>query len=282
MANVPLSLALEPVLPSRVPRGGGSTLGHGYRLRLPNGPAVEDDDPLLKAFGAAVDWLEHDDDEPLQLDVFDPGRSLRLTGEPLGDEACVLDAEGIRCAGTIGGDAGAIACAALEHGLPIEALALCEQRDITEDRRCGLRLLVFSPALVELDGCTAEYRRPKRPTRRTLVLFADATGDLRWWDPTASGGPVDVQDLPFSVELATAFADLRESYAEMVGAKVDEGFDRLEHNWTREALEQDARALWLRARIELGRRFAVGYLGPGMQRPVWSAESAEGDDEIPF
>src|SRR5690348_14689888 len=103
MANVPLSLALEPVLPSRVPRGGGSTLGHGYRVRRQNGPTVEDHDPLLKAFGAAVDWLEHDDDAPLQLDVFDPGRSLRLTGEPLGDEACVLDAEGIRCAGTIGG-----------------------------------------------------------------------------------------------------------------------------------------------------------------------------------
>ncbi len=37
-----------------------------------------------------------------------------------------------------------------------------------------------------------------------------------------------------------------------------------------------------RVNLELGRRFAVGYLGPGMQRPVWSAESAEGDDEIPF
>lgn len=81
------------MLPSRFPRAGGSTVGYGYRLRLPNGPAVEDDDPLLKAFGAAVEWLEYDaDDEQLQLDVFDPGRRLRLTGEPLGEEATVLDA----------------------------------------------------------------------------------------------------------------------------------------------------------------------------------------------
>ncbi len=281
MANVPLSLALEPVLASRAPRAGGSTMGHGYRLRLPNGPAVEDDDPLLRAFGAAVDWLEHDDDEPLQLDVFDPGRSLRLAGEPFGEEASILDAEGIRCAGTIGGDAGAVACAALEHGLPIEALALWEQREVADDRRCALRLVVYSPALVEVSHRSATYSRPARPTRRRVVLFADSAGDLRWWDPAANGGPIDVDELPLSVELATAFVNLRAEYAGLVEANTQEGFARLDHNWTREALEEDARALWLRARSELGRRFSVGYLGPDMQRPIWQPETEE-DDEIPF
>src|SRR5689334_4571783 len=58
MASVQLTLALEPVLPSRVPRENHSTQGFGFRLRLPEGPAIEHDDPLLRAFGAYVDWVE--------------------------------------------------------------------------------------------------------------------------------------------------------------------------------------------------------------------------------
>jgi hypothetical protein len=273
MANVPLSLALEPLLPSRVPIAGCSTLGYGYKLRLPDGPAIEDDDPLLRAYGAAVDWLEFDegDDEPLQLACFDPGRALRLG--PLPGEVAVLDAEGIRCAGAVVGEAGAVACAALEHGLEVEALALSEQREVGDDRRCGLQLLMFSPAFVEVQGRSVPHVRPALTGRRRLVLFAD---ELRWWDPSASGGPVDVYALGLSAELAGAFARLREEYAALAGASVGDVGDLLERKWTGEALDEQARSLWLRARRELGRQYAVGYLGPGMERPIWSAEA---DDE---
>lgn len=51
----------------------------------------------------------------------------------------------------------------------------------------------------------------------------------------------------------------------------------MESDWEREALQSRAEALWRRARSELGRRYAVGFLGAGMRRPLWSP--AELDDE---
>jgi len=47
----------------------------------------------------------------------------------------------------------------------------------------------------------------------------------------------------------------------------------------RVGLEEDARELWMRARRELARRFAVGYLGRGMTVPAWSPEELDADDD---
>ena len=276
MATAQLSLALDPVLPSRVPRDGHSTQGFGFRLCLPDGPAIEHDDPLLHAFGAFVDWVEYEDDESLQHESFDPGRSLQVVADPFGDELCVLDVAGIRTAGTLGGQTGAVARAALEHGLSPSALALWEVRGVDDDRRCGLRVLVYEPRFITVAvGACPQHPRPARSRRPRLLLLADATGDLYWWDPAADGGPIDVHDLPFSGELADAFATLREEYTSLLGGTVDDSFDLLEIGWASEALVERTRALWQRARRELRGRFAVGYLAPGMERPQW--DEAEDD-----
>jgi hypothetical protein len=81
VAELPLRLSLDPILPSRAPANGESALGYGYQLRIPDGPALEDDDPLLSAFGARIEYVAVDDQEALQLDVFEPGRPLTLLGE---------------------------------------------------------------------------------------------------------------------------------------------------------------------------------------------------------
>ncbi|MEA2176834.1 MAG: hypothetical protein QOG77_131, partial [Solirubrobacteraceae bacterium] len=39
------------------------------------------------------------------------------------------------------------------------------------------------------------------------------------------------------------------------------------------------RELWQRARAELGQRYAIGLLGPGMSRPAWSPEEGGADDD---
>lgn len=276
MAPVQLSLALDPVLPSRVPRDGHSTQGFGFRLRLPDGPAIEHDDALLHAFGAFVDWVEYEDDGALQHESFDPGRALQVVADPFDDELCVLDETGVRAAGTLGGEAAAIARAALDYGLAPAALALWEVRGVDDDRRCGLRVLVYEPRFVTVATGAAAHPRPTRSRRPRLLLLADATGDLHWWDPAAEGGPIDVHDLPFSGELADAFTTLREEYTSLLGGPVDDGYDLLEIGWARDALEERTRALWLRARRELRGRFAVGYLAPGMERPQWAEPE---DDE---
>ena len=286
MTSLPLRLALEPVLPARFPRDGEPTLEYGYRLRLPDGPAVECDDPLLRAFAAAVERFapedDEEDEEPLQPEAFDPGRSLRLTRDPDDDGVDVLDAEDVLYAGTLRGDTGAFARAAIEAGLPMEALALSERRAIRDDRRWELELLVFSPALVTVEPPAVAFTRPARAVRPRLVLFADDPADLRWWDPAAAGGPVDVDSLPFSSDLAARFAALREKYA----AHADDGLEGdigcIVHSHARRSLDDEARRLWHRARVELSRRYTVGYLGPGMRRPIWSTEREEDDDAIPF
>ncbi len=51
----------------------------------------------------------------------------------------------------------------------------------------------------------------------------------------------------------------------------------IERDYSRSALEARTRELWRRARRELGQRYAIGLLAPGMTRPAWSAD--ELDDE---
>lgn len=269
-------------------------MGGGYTLRLVDGPALDDADPLLGAFGASVGWLvcDDEDDRVLQSEAFDPGRRLRLLPEPMREDAtgsvAIWDAEGVARAGTLEGATGERASAALDHGLTLEALALWEERSVIDDRRERLKLLIFAPSFVAVDEAPPPLLpHSARFARQRVVLFADEGGDLRWWDPSAAGGPVDALALPVSDELATELARLQKSFGRLrEDARTSEdddlfGFDALEHSWQRDALQERTHALWLRARSELGRRFVVGYLGPGMDRPLWSP-SADPDDDIPF
>jgi hypothetical protein len=282
-----LRLALEPTLPSRAP-ACSSRLSHGFLLRLVDGPAIEHDDPLLRAFAAhVVHVFVGAGEEALQHECFDPGRLVRLEPEPFKphdpDAVGVWDVEGLRQPGELPSGIDAVVTAALEQGLPMEAVVLWEERERLDSRRSSLTLLVFSPAFVAVEGLDAlRYSRPCAGGRVRLVLYADGSGDVRWWDPTGSGGPADVDAVPVSAELREALERLREDYAALharavVGA--DDGFDRLDQSVEREGLEDEARGLWLRARRELARRLAVGFLGRGMTRPVWSPDELEEDDD---
>jgi hypothetical protein len=122
MPPLPLRLALEPVLPSRTPTCG-DCFEYGLRLRLPDGPVLERDDPLLAAFGARVESLESDgeSEEALQDSAFDPGCFVRLVAEPFDPQdphaLGVWDAEEVRHAGTLPDGAAAVVSAGAEVGL---------------------------------------------------------------------------------------------------------------------------------------------------------------------
>jgi hypothetical protein len=263
-------------------------LGHGFLLRLVDGPGLEHEDPLLRAFAAeVVELYVGSNDETLQHECFDPGQRLRLEPEPFKphdpDAIGVWDFDGVRQAGELPSGIDAVVTAALEHGLAMEAVVLWEERERLDERRTGLTVLVYSPALVSVEGLEElTYSRPSAGGRPRLVLFADGSGDVRWWDPSATGGPVDIEDVPVSVELGEALERLREASAELctravVGA--DDGFDRLDQRCEREGLEEEARELWLRARRELARRHTRSvFLGRGMIRPAWSPDDLDDDD----
>lgn len=112
------------------------------------------------------------------------------------------------------------------------------------------------------------------------MLVADASGDVRWWDPSASSGPLEAGDLPLSDELRQGLDRLRDASA-VLAADDDErhGYDRVEADWERDALQTQAQALWRRAHSEIGRRYAVGFLGAGMRRPLWCPAELDDDDE---
>lgn len=284
-----LRLAFEPLLATRT-TGPHGVITHGFQLRLPHGPAIAHDDPLLPAFSVDVTSLYTPrNDEPLQYEGFDPGSEVRLIAENATDVG-VWDSEGVRRAGMLLERPAALFRAGLDVGLERQAIVLSEDRSDDEDRRDGLELLVFHPAFVELDMAgLADFARPSGNARPRLVLVADGTGDVRWWDPSATTGPVGADGLPMSADLLAAMRRLRTDYAKLRDEAEDDprGFERFELELEREALDRQANALWRRARAELGRRFTIGFLGAGMEHPVWSPSDAEdgpymGDDDIPF
>ena len=295
MDVVPLRLTLAPVLPARTASRRRGHAGHGFWLRLPDGPVVEKDDPLLAAFGAqVVELLIRDDHaEAVQHESFDPGRRLTLELDPFDpsdpDAVGVWDVDSVRQGGELPGGIDVVATAAIEHGLQLEAVALWEERDRFEERRVGLTALVYAPSFVRLEGLDEiEYARPQANGRGRLVLFADGSGDVRWWDPAGAGGPLELGDVPVSGELAADLERLRSDYGDVADrARVGSatGYDRFEDDVERAELERRARLLWQRARREIGRRLVLGYLGQDMERPVWSpAEltAADEDDDIEF
>jgi hypothetical protein len=288
----PLHLALEPLLPTRTPNGGG-WFEYGFHLRLPDGPRIDRADPLLAAYGARVVTvaIHADDDEPLQDAGFDPGSIVRLvpdTGDDGDAEVGVWDADELRLGGSLIDRAAEIVTAAVDCGLEQTAIVLTEDRAADDDRRNGLDLVVFHAGFVEIDvSAAASFERPARRSRPRLVLVADGRGDVRWWDPSASTGPIAADALPMSAELRRDLEGLRASYEELADSAGEaRGFDRIDMSIERYSLNERATALWKRARTELGRRFAIGFLGAGMERPVWSpselSDDDEDDDGIPF
>jgi len=292
----PLALDLSPLLPVRAAAPGAGSLTFGFSLRLPgDGFLVDADDPLLRAFGAVVVEIDGADehDEAFQDDAFDPGRRVHLLqdgvdgdGDPV---VAVWDESGARRAGFLPFYTGVMAAAATDQGLCVEGLVLSEERTFRDDRRRSLQVLVHAPAFVHVDGGAADgYRRPVRPARRRIVLFADGSSPPRWWDPTAADGPAELTDVPVSSDLAEQLARLKEDFLAAGDKDLPaDMFGEMEEGWTRSSLSDRARSLWCRARAELGRTHAVGLLGPGMERPVWSPEEMSAGDEpasddIPF
>lgn len=302
MKPVPLRLALDPLLPTRAPLSG-DCFRLGYRLRLPGGPVVRAGDRLLAAFGASVEWIEpsHATEEPMQSEAFDPGRVVHFAPEPLGpdepDGIGVWDAEAIHLAGILSEAASATVFAATDVGLEQRGLVLSEERSASDDRRERISVLVYPPRLVRVGvPRTPRYERVPRNPRPRLVLVASTSGDVRWWDPSATAGPAGAADIPLSDELRRELESLRDAYAELNTDFEDAtGFDRIECAWARDELQCQALSIWRRARSELGPRYALGFLGVGMKRPVWSPSELSGtgaaddepddageEDEIPF
>lgn len=287
-SSSPLRLILHPLLSTRT-TGHNSWFEYGFQLRLPDGPLLDRSDPLLGAYGARVATIavHADDDEQLQDPAFDPGSVVRLVPD-VGDEGefelGVWDGDELRRAGSLLDRAAEVVEAAIGFGLEQMAVVLTEDREAYDDRRSGLDLFVFSPAFVQVDmGPASSFARPPMRSRPRLVLVADGKGEVRWWDPSASTGPVAADGLPMSAELRRDLVGLRESFGELVeDAAEARGFDRIDVSIERSVLNEQAQALWKRARVELGRRFAVGFLGAGMERPVWSPGELADEDEVPF
>ena len=205
MPILPLVLALEPLLPTRSPSGQRKEFRSGYQLRFPGGPAIGHDDPLLAVFGAEFVWLtpggEHD--EPIQSGSFDPGARLRPVYESLDDDGdpvvAIWDAEQLHRGGMLPYTVAARVAAALDHGLDVELISLQESRTALDVRRVGLGVLVCSPSMVRVkQPKPSRAIRPARRARRRVVLLADGSGQVRWWDPTAASGPAEITQLPVS------------------------------------------------------------------------------------
>jgi len=295
IAPPPLVLSLDPILPLRAPQPGAVLVSSGFRLRLPDGPAVAAGDPLLSAFGARVVDLEVDvdDSEALQDDVFAPGRALTLLDEGVDEDGDpvvgVWDAAGTRRAGHLDFRAAAEVAAATDAGLAVGAVVLTEDRLRVDDRRCGLEVLVHAPAFVEVETGVAEAVAPPvtrpRHVRERVVLVADGSSELRWWDPSGRGGPMDLGQVPLSSELLADLERLSAEYAALDDADVTgSAADGFERQLYRSSLDARMRGLWQRARAELGRSYAIGLLGPGMTSPAWSPgeAGAPAADDIPF
>jgi hypothetical protein len=289
----PLALALQPVMPVRTPRAGRPTVLYGYQLRLADGLVLTSDDPLLRAFAASIEPIEYSliDEDALQSPGFDPGLQVRLVREGIdddGDEVFgIWDATEIRRAASLPYGTAARVAAALDHGLAVEALILSEVRNHSDDRRAGIALFIYPAHLVTVDVVAGgPLQRPQRPKRPRLVLIADPGTGLRWWDPSGSAGPVELDALPVSSALADELRDLGTAFAN-APEEPDDGDieEEFEVAWHRQALGNRTRMVWARVRRELGRRYAIGLMLSGMSRPAWSPEELsddEDDDDAPF
>jgi len=194
----------------------------------------------------------------------------------------VWDAAGTRRAGHLDFRAAAEVAAATDAGLAVGAVVLTEDRLRVDDRRCGLEVLVHAHAFVRVESAAAGgaeavapvARRP-RPVRERVVLVADGSSELRWWDPSGRGGPMDLGQVPLSSGLLADLERLSAEYAALDDADAAGGAaDGFERQMYRSSLDARMHGLWQRARAELGRSYAIGLLGPGMTSPAWSPDEA--------
>lgn len=276
-----LDLHLAPIAPSRRPPSGGLHVQCGYRLQLPDGYAVEEDDPLLACFGIVLPRVDSDGcEEALQHDDAAPGARLLVLAsiDDDEDEVSVWSADGIRLMGVLAGGEGEQVAAATQVGVPLQAVVLYEWADRRTGRRTAIDVLVAPAASVRLHVPDGTPLRPERRERRRLVLIADGRADLALWDPAGGHGPLDAGELCLSGALHERLAALRERLAARDDAAVPGGLDALVASWEDEAIEHEARTVWRRLRAELGRGCEVGYIGPGMAQALWDVE-AEADEE---
>ena len=291
----PLALALHAHTPVRAPRDGRTTVVYGYHLRLASGLLLTTDDPLLAAFGASIEAVETEggQSESLQADGFDPGRPVRLVREGVdddGDEVVgVWDHDELRRAGSLPYRVAARVGAAIDHGLSVQGLILGEMRQRSDDRRSSLAILVYPPALIAVDvAAGGPLQRPLSRARPRLVLIADEAAGLRWWDPSGTSGPLDLDAVPVSATLSEELRDLASAYLnapdEPDELRSSDFYDHMEGSWHRHVLAARTRSVWDRVRRELGRSYAIGLMLRGMSQPAWSPEefSAVDDDDIPF
>jgi hypothetical protein len=233
--------------------------------------------------------------EALQSESFDPGATVNLVSEGSdedGDEIIgVWNVDETRRAGSLPYPGASRVAAAVAQGLSIDALVLSESRARFDDRRWGLAMFVYPPALVSVDTAAGgPLQRPENRTRPRLVLLADGGKDLRWWDPSGARGPMSLTDVPVSPQLADEMRELQEALQrgepDSDSSSDSDFFEDMEQSWRQYTLATRTRALWQRARLELGRRYAVGLMLPGMSAPVWSPEEVSEDDDesgdVPF
>ncbi len=280
-----LDLHLAPIAPSRRSPSGGQDIQCGYRLQLPDGYAIEENDPLLACFGVVVPRVASAGcEEALQHADAAPGaRLLVLPGiDDADDEASVWSADGVRLIGALQGSDGEQVAAAAEFGVPLCAVVLDEWCDARTGRRTAIDVLVAPAAAVRLHIPDGTPLRPERRERRRLVLIADGRADLALWDPAGGHGPLEAGDLCLSRGLHDRLAALRGRLAARSDAAVPGGLDGLVASWEDEAIEHEARTVWRRLRAELGRRCEVGYIGPGMVQAVWELDDVadEGYEEL--
>lgn len=285
---------MQPLPATRTPDERGQ-FEYGVHLRLPGGPVLRHDDPLLAMYGALTGRVGTSctNPEALQLDPFDAGRRVRLEIELDEDGDAIVavwDEEGIRRGGVFRFEAECPIVAALDHGLPLEGLVLREHVDAATRRRTCLDVLVYARAFVDVhvpEDLVVE--RPERTRATRVVLFADGRGELCFWDPAGHAGPGDPGDLPLSPRLVDELAILRERYRQLARRSEESanGLEQMTCEWGRAHLDRRMEILWRRARQELGRSYAVGFQGPGMPGPIWSprelvVEDDDDEEEIPF
>jgi hypothetical protein len=201
--------------------------------------------------------------------TLDLGYQLRLVdGAALADDDVLLTALGAFVAELVSdGDAEALQHDAFAPGRRLTLL----QEGV--DRDGDAIVSVWDAEGIRRAGCV-QYEQ--------AAVVADGSGELRFWDPAGSGGPIALDELPLSSELVAEFGRLSAAFDRVATQGDDvpsDPMDGLEREWLRASLQARTRALWARARTEIGRSYAIGLLAPGMSRPVLDPGDPADDDE---
>lgn len=268
-----LTLKAEPILPLRPRDSAPSDVDRGFALRIPGGPRLGLDDPLLAGAGIRTfKWTSQDREAAFQHPAFSPGASLLLALVPdLSDDTHLLAVRAIGVSAQLDVadwcDAEPVV-AMLRTGLSMGAIALAETVSYPDEIRVSLTVLVYPQGLV-----TVRMHDPAGSARLTVrprvVLVADGKSPLGWWDPVGDLGPADLRALPISAELAEGL-ELQELAIASVHQAGRPKPARKALQRRQQQFLDGHRPLYVKARRELGHAYTVGFLGRGMQAPIWS------------